>query len=221
MALLLRQIGGGPGADPANAVPRFLIPAAFWATLLLVALRRAGRSRRDRVMVIAGAFFLARELFMFAMEYGSHRGLFAFGRVLEFYPPLEHALQLGSEVVAGYAFLFAFRGEARLAPRFLTAGLGVTAAVYAITGPAWAAFVRAGVSPVHGAARVEFAQHWGDLLFRLVAVLLLAVVVVALLGAAGRGGPARLAALAFGVLLLDHALMVVAIAGELRLAWFL
>jgi signal transduction histidine kinase len=221
IALVLRQLGGGPGADPGNAVPRFLVPAGFWAVLLAVALRRARTSWRDRVMVGAAAASLARELFMLVAEYGSHRGLFAFERIVWFYPPLEHAFELASEVLAGYAFLYAFRDDRRPVRAFLLAGLGATALAYAGIAGSWAAFVRAGAAPLAGRARVELAQHWGDLVFRVLAVALLAAVVAGLATAPRRGGPARLATAAFTALLLDHALMIVTIAAGLRPAWFL
>jgi signal transduction histidine kinase len=221
IALVLRQLGGGPGADPANAVPRFLIPAAFWTALLVASARRAVASRRDRLIALAATLGLARELFQLTVEYGSSRGLFPFEDVVWFYPPFEHAFQLASEVVAGYAFLSSFRDDRPRARAFLALGLAVTATLYGITAPTWAAFVRGGAAPMPAATRLEFAQHWGDLAFRVSAVVLLGLVVARLATARGRSGSARLATVAFCAFLLEHALMVVSILLDLRPAWFL
>jgi hypothetical protein len=180
IALVLRQVGGGHGADPAYAVPRFLIPAAFFAALLFASARRASRSGRDRLIAVAAALGLVRELFQFTVEYGGHRGLFAFEDAVWFYPPIEHALQLGCELVAGYAFLSSLRDERGRVRAFLAVGLALTAVLFLVTAPSWAAFVRAGATPVHGALRVEFAQHWGDLAFHTFGAILLGAVVVGL-----------------------------------------
>jgi signal transduction histidine kinase len=219
IALLLRQIGGGPGPDPANAVPRFLIPAAFFAALLFASARRAARSGRDRLIAVAAALGLVRELFQFTVVYGSHRGFFAFADVVWFYPPFEHAFELAGELVAGYAFLASLRDERRHARFFLAGGLALTAVLYLATAPSWAAFVRAGATP--GAIQLEFPQHWSDLAFHASGTVLLGAVVVGLATARRATGAAWLATAAFCGFFLDHALGVVCFSAGLRPAWFL
>ncbi len=222
LALFLRQIGAGPGADPSSAVPRFVIPAVFWTALALVAnrqFRKAG-DRRDLLMGLAATAGLARELFLLTVEYGSARGLFPFTAVVLWYPPLEHALELGAQVVAGYAFLAAFRGRGRLLTGLLMAGLAVTALLYLTTAVSWAVFVEDQLHAPTG-ARLEFALHWGDLAFRAAGVAILGGVVAGLATVRGAGAPPRIAAVAFLGFLLDHALMLVDIGTGLRHAWLL
>ncbi len=221
VAVFLRQIGGGPGADPANAVPRFVLPAFFWAVLASAALAQWRRRREPRslLMGIAALVGMARELFQLATEYGSHRGLFDFDAILPYYPPLEHAVELLALVVAGYAFLGHFLGRRGGARLMLVAGVTASLGLYAVTAPAWHAAV-AGLRALPGAPHVEFAQHWGDAAFRTVAVLFLAATVLRLLTLRELGS-ARLAALAFTMFLLDHGLMLVSIATGMRHAWIL
>jgi signal transduction histidine kinase len=216
VALFLRQLGGGPGADPANSVPRFVIPAIFWGALAIVAVRRwrAERAERDGLLVLAAALGCARELFMLAAEYGSARGLFDFDRILPFYPPFEHALELVIEMVAGYAFVAAFRGKGAVVRAYLWTGLAAVAILYAVTAPAWAAFARSAL-PVVG-PNPEFAQHPGDLAFRIVGVAAILPVVAALLFKRGAGAAPILAGTAFLAFLLDHALMIANVATGLR-----
>jgi signal transduction histidine kinase len=223
IARFLTQIGSGPGADPAHAVPRFVIPAIFWAVLAAVAFRqfRQDHERRDQLLGIAALVGLVRELFLLVVEYGSHRGLFAFDAVVIFYPPLEHALELGTEVVAGYAFLAAFRGRAPSLRAFLFVGLGVTALLYVATGASWAAFVASGHAAPGPGPRLEFALHWGDLAFRAVSTVALTTIVVGLAAAPGHGIAPRIAAAAFTGFLLDHLLMIASILGGGRYAWIL
>ena len=223
VARFLTQIGSGPGADPAHAVPRFVIPAIFWAVLAAVALHQYRREheRRDQLMGIAALVGLVREVFQLVVEYGSSRGLFSFESAVVFYPPIEHALELGAQVVAGYAFLAAFRGRRRSLHVFLLGGLATTAVLYVATGVSWAAFA-AGAQPTADAGpRIEFALHWGDMAFRITGVVALTAVVVGLAAARGRGVAPRIAALAFAGFLLDHVLMIVNILGEGRHAWIL
>jgi PAS domain S-box-containing protein len=221
LAVFLRQLGGGPGADPANAVPRFVIPTIFWCALGFAAWRRwrSDRSQRDGLLAIAASLGALRELFMLTVEYGSYRGLFDFGRILPFYPPFEHALELTVQVLAGYAFVASYRGKEAAVRAYLWTGLGAIVLLYLATAPSWAAFARAAAA--QAGPRPEFAQHPGDLAFRIVAVGLLAPVVVALLLTRGAGRAPALAAVAFLGFLLDHALMVVNIATGLRHAGFL
>ncbi|MBK9519927.1 MAG: PAS domain-containing protein [Anaeromyxobacter sp.] len=222
LALFLRQLGGGPGADPANAVPRYVIPAVFWVALALAANRQYRRrgDARDLLMGVAAAAGLFREAFLLTVEYGSHRGLFEFSRVVIFYPPVEHALELATLVVAGYAFLAAFRGRSRLLSGLLWAGLACAAALYLATSISWAVFVDM-AEHLPGASRLEFAQHWGDLAFRSAGVGILSGVVLGLLTVRGAGLAPRIAALAFGGFLLDYALMLVNIGTGLRHGWLL
>jgi signal transduction histidine kinase len=223
VARFLTQIGSGPGADPAHAVPRFVIPAIFWAVLAAVALQQYRREheRRDQLMGIAALVGLVREVFQLVVEYGSARGLFSFESVVVFYPPLEHALELGAQIVAGYAFLSAFRGRAPSLRVFLLGGLAVTTLLYLATGVSWAAFV-AGAQPLAGSGpRIEFALHWGDMAFRIAGVVALTAVVVGLAAVRGHGAAPRIAALAFSGFLLDHLLMVVNILSVGRNAWIL
>jgi signal transduction histidine kinase len=221
IAVFLRQLGGGPGADPANAVPRFVIPAIFWCMLTVLAWRRwrAERAERDGLLALAAALGGARELFMLVCEYGSGRGLFDFERIVGFYPPFEHALELVVEIVAGYAFVASLRGRSAVVRAYLWVGLAATAVLYAATAPAWASFVQ-GALPAAG-PRPEFAQHPADLVFRLLAIAAIAPVVVALLFTRGAGAAPALAAAAFLAFLLDHALMVASIATGMRHAWIL
>lgn len=216
LAIFLRQLGGGPGADPANAVPRFVIPAIFWIFLAVLAWRRwrAERAPRDGLLALAAAVGAFRELFMLAAEYGSARGHFDFGTVVGFYPPLEHALELAVEVVAGYAFVAAWRGRSALVRGYLWAGLATVGILYVVTAPIWASVVH-GVLPAVG-PRPEFALHPADLAFRLAAIALIAPIAVTLLLLRGARIAPRLAAAAFLCFLLDHALMVVNIATGLR-----
>jgi signal transduction histidine kinase len=221
VAFFLRQLGAGPGADPANAVPRFVLPAFFWAVLAVAALRhwRRRSERRSLFMGLAALVGFGRELFQLATEFGSSRGLFDFQAILPWYPPLEHALELVALVLAAYAFLAHFLGHRGGARTLLLAGLGASVALYAVTAPAWHGAV-SGLRALPGAPRIEFAQHWGDVAFRLVAVLLLGATVARLLLLRALGS-ARLAAIAFTMFLLDHALMLVSIATGMRHAWFL
>ena len=221
LAVFLRQLGGGPGADPADAVPRFLIPSLFWCGLAIAAWRRwrSERAERDGLLAIAAALGALRELLMLTVEYGSSRGLLDFGRVLPFYPPFEHALELSVQVLVGYAFVAAYRGKGALVRAYLWIGMTAIGIVYALTAPAWAAYA-AQATPLAG-PRPELAQHPSELAFRIAAVALLAPVIGALLVARGAGAAPKLAAAAFLGFLLDHALMIVNVASGLRHAWLL
>jgi PAS domain S-box-containing protein len=197
-------------------VPRFVIPALFWFALAVVARRRwlAERAERDGLLALAAAVGCFRELFMLFVEYGSARGLFDFNLVLPFYPPFDHAIELLVQVVAGYAFVAAFRGKGAAIRAYLWIGLAAVALLYVVTAPAWARFAGT-VVPLAG-TRPEFAQHPGDLAFRTVGVLAMAPIVGALFRTRGAGATPVLAAVAFLAFLLDHALMVVNIKTGLR-----
>ena len=140
IAVFLRQLGAGPGADPAAAVPRFVIPAVFWAALAVVALQRFRRVRASRDLLLGAAALagLLRELLMLVLEYGSHRGLLSFASAVPFYPPLEHYLELAVQVVAAYALLSSLRGPGRLVRGYLWTGLGAATLAYLVVAPAWA-----------------------------------------------------------------------------------
>jgi signal transduction histidine kinase len=221
LAVFLRQLGGGPGADPANAVPRFVLPTIFWCALAFVAWRRwrSERTERDGLLALAAAAGALRELAMLLAEYGSHRGLVDFGAILPYYPPLEHALELAVEVLAGYAFVASYRGKGAVVRAYLWIGMAAVALLYVATAPAWAAWARA-AAPLVG-PRPEFAQHPADLAFRLAALALIAPVIGALLLTRGAGRAPVLAAAAFLGFFLDHALMVANIATGLRHAGIL
>jgi signal transduction histidine kinase len=197
-------------------VPRFVIPAIFWLALALVARRRwrADRVERDGLLAIAAGVGCFRELFMLVVEYGSARGLFDFTLILPFYPPFDHAVELLVQVVAGYAFVAAFRGKSAAIRVYLWTGVAAVVLLYVLTAPDWAAFANSAL-PLSG-PRPEFAQHPGDLAFRVTGVLALAPIIGALLLTRGAGATPVLAAGAFLAFFLDHALMIVNIATGLR-----
>jgi len=214
LILLLTQFGGGPG-DPANNVVRFLLAAFFWVVLLLVSYRmwRTTSDRRHLYFSISAAVGASRELFMFTSEYGSFRGYISFPSIFRYYPPIEHSIETLSIILMGYAFIRFYFNFERFSRIFLIGSSILTALTYSITAPLWPRFLdateRASLSNrlFIGA---QFHDFFGDLLFRVIGVVVTLFILAAFIYARSRSIRVPwLAFLAFFLFFLDHGLQAV------------
>jgi PAS domain S-box-containing protein len=203
---ILTQFGAGAG-EPENNAVRFLLAAFFWLVLAVVSTQQYRRSsdRRDLYVGMAAAVGLSRELLMFVLEYGAHRGIVPTLLSYRLFPPLEHALTDIGRIMLGAAFLNYFIPDKRWGKTFLKAGIGFFVLLYLATALSWARLV-----DVNPAVIEDFGNFWGDLAFRVSASGAIAVVLLLLLARRVVGTPVPIALfLAFSCLFLDEFLMVV------------
>jgi PAS domain S-box-containing protein len=207
---ILRQFGGGGGEAENNAV-RFLLAAFFWMVLAVVSsqqYRRTGE-KRDLYIGIAAAVSLSRELLMFALEYGTHRGFFPPIFSYRIFPPLEHALTDLGRVLLGASFLNYFIPGKRWGKTFLQWGIALFCLLYLVTAPGWIGFLDLHPELVANHT-AEFAMYWGDMAFRIAGAGAMALVIALLLPVRMAGAPVP--AVLFGAFLclfLDEFLMIV------------
>jgi len=211
LTLIFTQFGGGPG-DPANNVVRFLLAAFFWGVLFLVSFRmwRSSNDRRHLLFSVSAAVGASRELFMFTAEYGSFRGYIPYHVIFRYYPPIEHSVETLSIVLMGYAFIRFYFNYDRFSRIFLIGSSLVTALTYVIIAPMWTNFldlsIRASLSegPFIGA---QFHGFIGDLVFRIIGVIVTLFILASFLYAHGRSIKVPwLAFCAFFLFFLDHGL---------------
>ena len=171
---ILVAFGGGKGGEPGTVVVRFLLPALFWTMLAVVSHRQWHRERDVQHLVIAGAAIvgIARELLMFAAEYGGMRGVVSFDALYRYYPPLEHAGTMLSSIAITFAFMNYRFNWHRFSRRYLAASLAITLLLYTVTANTWPAFLDAHPG-------IPFGLFWGDMAFRISASLFMGVALAA------------------------------------------
>ncbi|HEY5996267.1 MAG TPA: PAS domain-containing protein, partial [Candidatus Deferrimicrobiaceae bacterium] len=207
---ILTQFGAG-GGDPGNNAVRFLLAAFFWVVLAAVSTQQYRRSsdRRDLYVGIAAAVGLSRELLMFVLEYGAHRGIVPMLLSYRLFPPLEHALTDIGRIMLGAAFLNYFVPEKNWGKSFLKAGVALFVLLYLATAPTWVRFLDANPA-LYRVHLAEFGLFWGDMAFRIAGSAAMALVLVLLLARRVGGTPVPVALfLAFSFLFLDEFLMAV------------
>ncbi|WP_054698731.1 hypothetical protein [Geotalea toluenoxydans] len=140
---ILAQFGGGKGGEPGNVTVRFLLPTFFWSVLAGVAFREWLRTResKDLWVGIASTMGMARELLMFAAEYGAWRQMVPFDFMYNYYPPLEHAATMISGLLIGYAFLNYQLHCPNFSRPFLAGSLFTTIVLYWLTAAHWPDFL--------------------------------------------------------------------------------
>jgi PAS domain S-box-containing protein len=203
--LILNQFGGG--GDPANNAVRFLLAAFFWLVLAVVSSQQYRRTseKRDIYVALAAAVGMSRELLMFALEYGAHRGFVPTLLSYRLFPPLEHALTDFCRVMLGATFLNYFIPEKRWGKAYLATGAGLFLLLYVSTAVSWARLVDANPALIE-----DFGNFWGDMAFRVAGSVAMAVPLVLLLARRVGGTPVPTALfLAFSFLFLDEFLMAV------------
>lgn len=214
LILILTQFGGGPG-DPANNVVRFLLAAFFWGVLLFVSWRlwKSSRDHRHRFFSIAAAIGLTRELFMFGAEYGSFRGFFPFSAIFRYYPPIEHSIDLLSNLLLGYAFVRFYFNFERFSYIFLITSTALSIGAYIVIAPLWIQFLDTQMQAAQtGSAYMgsHFHDFPGDFVYRLFGVLIIIPILASFLYARNRQIRIPwLAFIAFFCFFLDHALQAV------------
>lgn len=214
LILILTQFGGGPG-DPANNVVRFLLAAFFWGVLFLVSYRmwRSTNDRRHLLFSISAAVGASRELFMFTAEYGSFRGYIPYQSIFRYYPPIEHSVETLSIILMGYAFLRFYFNYEKFSRFFLICSSLLTMLTYIIIAPLWTSFLDESIQasltggPFIGA---QFHGFVGDLVYRILGVIVTLFVLAAFLNARSRTIRVPwLAFFAFFLFFLDHGLQAV------------
>jgi PAS domain S-box-containing protein len=207
---VLDQFGAGGGGDPGNDAVRFLLAAFFWTVLAGMAWQNHRRSRETRDLLICAAALigLSRELIMFFLEYGTHRGFIPPIVSFRVFPPLEHALTDIGRAFLGMAYLRYFLLSRRIGNLVGVAGAAAFGLLYLVTAPLWVRHLDANHA-LYGEPIARFGLFWGDMAFRVTASTMLAAVLLAL--AFGRGGGRRIPLFlygAFAFLFLDEFLMI-------------
>lgn len=163
----LSQFAGGPGPVENNLV-RFGLPAVLWAILLYLAWSRQRSQNLPREKLLAWGFGLAlvRELYMFSQT--AFRLLTQSAETpCEVMPPVEHGLAMAAMIVVAGAFLLYILQDQALARRYLTIGLGLTIAIFAVTAWAWPRQLAAD-------PQIKFHQNWSAWLFHIPLSVLIA-----------------------------------------------
>jgi len=142
---------------------------------------------------------------MLFSHYTAYRGWIPLEYTHPIFPPVEHALVLGSEVLLGAAFLNLVQGKAYFVNRFILVGLAVDAVLWIATGVAWPLYLA-------GHPDATFGVFWGDLLFRSIATIITGTILVSCLICRKRGRYISwLIVSAFMFLFMDEALMVISL----------
>jgi len=201
---ILVAFGGGKGGEPGAVAVRFLLPTLFWAVLVFVSFRQWRREHNGQHLAIAVAALIgmARELLMFAAEYGGLHGWLDFNALYRIYPPLEHAGTMLSSVIIAFAFMNYRLTWQRFSRGYLAAASIITLLLYAATAITWPAFL-------DSHPRISFGLFWGDMTFRICACSLMGLALAAVLYGRRIGAKTSIA-LITGItfLFLDEFLMI-------------
>ncbi len=201
--------GGWHGGVRFLYAVRFLLPAVFWATLLISSYINWAKNKgqREYILTLAFAAGLARELLMFFVYFANEAGLIALAKMHLFFPPLEHVLVLLSGLLIAYAFLrFVFELD-RFGYYYLRIGAFTASVLYVITAAGWYRFDL--LYP-----DVKFGLYWGDLAFRVIGSIAMGIPLFITYRYLKKGGrsSAKFLFMAFLFFFLDEFLMIINIA---------
>ena len=207
-SVLLDIIGEfGGQSSPSGLGPyvvRFLLPSVFWLVLIGTSLAtyRGARRRRDYVLSLVFALGLSRELFMFIVHLSQDLGFISFHTIHLFFPPLEHALLLGSTLMLAYVFL-RYQFELRsLSHRYLIAGISLLVLGYLALAFDWYRFSSQNPNAL-------FGFYKGDLIAHFFGAGMMAVPIYVFLFAKERVLVAKFMVVGFCFFFLDEVLKIV------------
>lgn len=198
---VLGEFGGGRGS-PLNDYVRFGLGAILFGILLYFAIRnhRTQRSEREAWLILGFGFGLARELFKFAVKSLETQGVVNIANLELFFPPIDHFLLAAARVAIGAAFLGYLLESTTFARKYLVFGLGAFFISYVVVAPFWWEAVE--IDPA-----IKFSKHWGDWVFHTIGFVAIVIAIRLLLST--RGWVRTAVVLAFTLMLLDDALMLI------------
>jgi PAS domain S-box-containing protein len=171
---------------------------------------RSTGDRRHLFFSVSAAVGASRELFIFTVEYGSFRGYISYPTIFRYYPPIEHSFETLSIILMGYAFIRFYFNFEKFSRLFLICSSCLTVLTYIIIAPLWIRFLDATTYvSITGSLYIgdQFHSFPGDLVFRIIGVVVTLCILSAFLYARNRTIKAPwLAFLAFAFFFLDHAL---------------
>lgn len=165
--LLIQFTGDGGGHRP-GIVP-YGLAGLFWLGLLLISRFQYKREPDAHLWLLQWGFAagLARQLFMLSVKLLEAYSIVSIDTLHIFFPPLEHALSDGAEVLIASGYMLYLTKKPWLSTCFMRVGLVAVGVCYFATFYWWGGYIQANPSS-------KFGQTWCDWVFRINASALLA-----------------------------------------------